>query len=59
MLGVFSTNLFMCRKYARHERYSLSVCLLMTYGILKIEAKLKTMCLGLKIPFFDAQGPSI
>ena len=38
MLGVFSTNLFMRRKYARYERRSLSICLLMTYGISKIEA---------------------
>ena len=59
MLGVFSTNLFMRRKYARYERYLLSICLLMTYGILKIEAKSKTMCLGLKIPFFGAKSPSI
>lgn len=52
MLGVFSTNLSMRRKCARYERYLLSVCLLVTYEILKIEAKSKTMCLGLKILFF-------
>ena len=41
----------MRRKYARYEMGLLSVCLLMTYEILKRKEKSKTMCLGLKIPF--------
>ena len=51
MLGVFSTNLFVCCKYANYWDELLSVWLLASYAIFKSQTKSKSKVFGAKTPF--------